>query len=230
VKVAPENRQKLTKQAIKHGLGIRQGMPMSPLLTNLALADFDREISNEKLEMVRYADDIVLFFHTKESAKAGDVKELLQRIQLTIPEIADGSKTVIVSRSEPLPLLGREIVYLGGFQHSFVARVATKQIDKIKARLCAEFSFDHRSKSGKNFQGAIVDLSKSISAYLGIYKDAHNYNQLKEELRGQARTIIVKLFKDLFGEQSLSSLTAEGREFLGIEILDALKPNPELDV
>jgi len=230
-KATPENRQKLVKQGIRYGLGIRQGMPLSPLLSNLALADFDRQISDNKIEMVRYADDLVLFFKSKKCAKAGQklVKELLDRIQLTIPEIADGSKTIIVSRSDSLSFLGREIVHLGS-ENAFVARVAAKQIDKIKVRLIEEFSFDHRSKLGKSFQDTIIDLSKSISAYLGIYKDAHNYKQFEAELRGQGRAIIVKIFKDLFGQQALSSLTPEGRKFLGLEILDAVEPNPELDV
>jgi group II intron reverse transcriptase/maturase len=231
VKVTSENRPKLTKQAIKPGLGIRQGMPLSPMLANLALADFDHQISDNKIEMVRYADDLVLFFASKDGAQAGQklVKDLLQHIQLSIPEIADGSKTMIVSRSDPLSFLGREIVHLGS-ENAFVARVATKQIEKIGNHLLDEFSFEHRSQLGKSFQDTIVDLSKSVSAYFGIYKDAYNYKQFEQELRGQARAIVVKIFKDLFGQQALSSLNAEGRKFLGIEILDSVEPNPELDV
>ena len=63
---------------------------MSPLLANLALADFDRKIQNSNIEMVRYADDLVLFFDTKELAERGQdlVKTLLREIELTIPEIA----------------------------------------------------------------------------------------------------------------------------------------------
>ncbi len=230
-KVTPENRQKLIKQGVKSGIGIRQGMPLSPLLANLALADFDRQISNRKIEMVRYADDLVLFFKNKDDAQAGQklIKELLQRIQLTIPEIADGSKTVIISRSDPLSFLGREILHLD-LENKFVARVATKQIDKIKGRLSDDYSFEHRLKLDKSFQDTIVDLSKSISSYLGIYKDAYNYIYFESELRGQARAIIVKIFKDLFGQQALSALTPDGQKFLGIEILDAVEPNPELDV
>lgn len=231
VKRTPQNRQRLEKQGIKLSRGIRQGMPLSPLLANLALADFDRQIRDNKIEMVRYADDLVLFFNSKEDAQNGQkiVKELLQQIQLTIPEISDGSKTEIVSRSDSLFFLGREIVYLGSAR-AFVARVSAKQIAKIKCRLSTEFSFDCKSKTGGNFQDTIVELSKSISAYLGIYKDAHNFRHFEEEIRGLSRAIISKIFEDIFGERSLSSLTTEGRKFLGIEILDSVKPNPELDV
>jgi RNA-directed DNA polymerase len=230
-KITPENRRKLENQSIRPGLGIRQGMPLSPMLANLALADFDRQIKRNKIEMVRYADDLILFFESKEEALRGQqlVKSLLQHMQLTIPEIADGSKTMIVARSDSLSFLGREIVYLGSTE-TFVARIASKQMEKIRDRLADEFSFESRTKTGKNFQETIVDLSKSVSAYLGIYKDAHNYKQFEDHLRGQARQIIVKIFQDLFGLEALSSLTAEGRKFLGIEVLDTVEANPELDV
>ncbi len=80
-------------------------------------------------------------------------------------------------------------------ENLFIARVANKQIEKIKSRLYDEFSFEKRSRAGKTFQDTIIDLLKSISSYLGIYKDAHNYQQFENELRGQARAIIVQLFK-----------------------------------
>jgi RNA-directed DNA polymerase len=230
VKVTKENRRDLSKQSVKPGIGVRQGMPLSPLLANLILADFDRQVSVRKIEMIRYADDIALFFENKGDAKNGEafVREELKRIQLTIPKIADGSKTEIVSSSNSLFFLGREIVRLGR-EGCFIARVPDKQIKKIKASLLEKFSFVQSSKSGKNFQDTIVDLSKSISAYLGIYKDAYNYDAFEGELRGHARAIIAKIFKDIFGEESLASLTDDSRKFLGLKGFDEVKPNPELD-
>jgi group II intron reverse transcriptase/maturase len=230
-KITPQNKQKFAKQGIKTGLGVRQGMPLSPLLANLVLVDFDRAIAKNKLEMVRYADDLVLFFHSKDDAISGQkiVAELLQTLQLTIPQIAVNSKTNILSHADPLIFLGREIVYLDSIG-TFVARVGNKQISKIKLRINSEFSFAERSKKGDNFQDTLVDLSKSIAAYLGIYKDAYNFKQFEADLRGQSRAVIVRLFEELFGQHALGSLSPAGRKFLGIEILDKVEPNPELDV
>jgi RNA-directed DNA polymerase len=230
-KITTENKNKFAKLEIRSGLGVRQGMPLSPLLANLTLSDFDRKIAESKIEMVRYADDLVLFFHSKSDAYLGQelVTKLLQELQLTIPKIADGSKTKIVSSSEPLDFLGREIVYLGSAK-SFVARVSKAQINKIMSRLSNDFSFVERSKKEKTFQDTIVDLSRSISAYLGIYKDAYNYKQFEGDLRGRSRAIIQRLFEELFGQQALNTLSPEGRKFLGIGILDTIEPNAELDV
>jgi RNA-directed DNA polymerase len=206
-------------------------MPLSPLLANLALADFDKQIERRKIEMVRYADDLVLFFRNKEDAQDGRkyLKLLLATFELSIPEIANGSKTKIISRSDPLEFLGREIVHVGAID-SFVVRVSQRQIDKIKNRLARDFSFGNRLKDESNLQDTIVDLSRSIAAYLGIYKDAYNYRSLEDELKGLRRSILTAIFMDLFGNECLQALSPEGMKFLGIELSSTIEPNLELDV
>jgi group II intron reverse transcriptase/maturase len=185
VKSTSKNADKLRKQGIIAGRGIRQGMPLSPLLANLAVADFDKAIAGRKIEMVRYADDLVLFFRNKEDAIDAPqyLKLLLDTFELSIPKIGPGSKTKIVSHSEPLEFLGREIVHLGR-THSFVARVSQRQIDKIKNNLTRDFSFESRLKDKSNLQDTIVNLSRSIAAYLGIYKNSYNYKDFENELKG----------------------------------------------
>jgi len=231
VKMTSENSERLRKQGLSAGVGIRQGMPLSPLLANLALVDFDKHVEDRRIGMVRYADDLVLFFRTREEAEEGRhyIKLLLATFELSIPEIENGSKTRIISRSDPLDFLGREIVFLGS-SNSFVARVGKRQIEKIRGRLTNEFSFKSRSADGRNLQDTIVDLSRSIAAYLGIYRDAFNYSQFETELKGVRRSIIAAIFQDLFGQETLQSLTPAGKEFLGIESFEAIEPNTELDV
>jgi retron-type reverse transcriptase len=87
-KITSKNKFNFAKQGMKRGLGVRQGMPLSPLLANLVLAEFDQQIADKKIEMVRYADDLVLFFNTKAEAEAGQelVAALLKELQLTIPK------------------------------------------------------------------------------------------------------------------------------------------------
>jgi hypothetical protein len=111
-----------------------------------------------------------------------------------------------------------------------VARISSKQIAKIKTKLSSEYSFAARLKNKKTFQETLVDLTRSISAYLGIYRDVHNYAQFSDELRGQSRAVLINLLEELFGREALASLSREGRKFLGLEVMDSVVPNPELDV
>ncbi len=52
------------------GMGIPTGAPISPLLANLFLDQFDEEMRQEGAFLVRYADDFVLLYRTKEEADA----------------------------------------------------------------------------------------------------------------------------------------------------------------
>lgn len=231
VKETPVLKIKLQKQGIKPGVGLRQGMPLSPILANLVLAKFDRAIQRSGIEMVRYADDILLFFHSKEAAKQGlnFIKAELGKIGLDIPELSDSSKTKITAPYQPVDFLGREIIYLKSAGR-YVAQVSTKQISKIKLQLEKDYTYDARRKEGSTFQETLVDLWKSVSSYFGIYKDAYNFHTLDSELRGVARKIIRGIFVDIFGEDVLASVTDDGRSFLGIGQLEIPEPVNDLEL
>ena len=206
-------------------------MPLSPLLANLALAGFDREVERRRIRMVRYADDLALFFRTKEEANEGRqfITLLLATYKLSIPEIAEGSKTKIISRSDPLNFRTRNCIsWLTGYLCSQSRHKAGREDQSPTAKRV----FIWRSLlRGKEFSGDDRRPFKNpIAAYLGIYKDAFNYPAFEAELRGLARLIVVKIFQDLFGQEALNSLSPEGRRFLGMGIWDGFEPNPELEV
>jgi group II intron reverse transcriptase/maturase len=88
--------------------GISQGSPLSPLLSNVALIDFDRQMTRAGHRLVRYADDFVVLGRSAaetESAKTLAVK-LLKSIQLTLhPE----KTRAIDSRQNSFTFLGFEL-------------------------------------------------------------------------------------------------------------------------
>ena len=136
VKLTVSNRSKIQKLGIEMGAGIRQGMPLSPILANLVLSEFDNRVEKRGMKMVRYADDIAVFFKTKHEAQEGHkfISDTLAGIRLTIPGLSDDSKTQLLGPSDPIDFLGREIVRVGTDNHA-VWRVAQKQIRKIVKRL-----------------------------------------------------------------------------------------------
>ena len=48
--------------------GVPQGGPLSPLLANIVLDDFDKELERRGHRFVRYADDFVVFVRSKRAA------------------------------------------------------------------------------------------------------------------------------------------------------------------
>ncbi len=53
------------------GLGIPQGNPLSPLLSNIYLSTFDRHIKKNGSQLVRYADDFIVIFKSIDEAQRG---------------------------------------------------------------------------------------------------------------------------------------------------------------
>jgi hypothetical protein len=221
IKLTRWNRSSIERHGVQMRVGVRQGMPLSPILANLVLSEFDNKIERYGLKMVRYADDIAIFFETKQKAKEGHklIKDMLASIDLTIPELIDNSKTQLLGPSDPIDFLGREIVRIGT-DNNVVSRIARKQINKIVRKLEDEYTLQSRMKADSSFQETIVEIWDSISAYLAVYKDAYNYVSLDSTLRATSSKIIGDIFLELFGERSLSNITTEGRRFLGMSHVD----------
>lgn len=189
-------------------------MPLSPLLANLVLSAFDNDVERVKIEMIRYADDILLFFETRKKADDGlkFVRDRLLRQGLTIPELGDQSKTRLIGPRAPIDFLGRQLVFLGTEQR-FVSQISRAHIAKIRAYLEDEYNFATRVNQGSDFQETVIDLSRSIAAYLGVYRDAHNFIALQSELRACTRRVMEGIYADVFGKSIFNNVTDQGRNF-----------------
>ena len=67
--------------------GVPQGGPLSPLLANIVLDDFDKELEQRGHRFVRYADDFLIFVRSKRSAvRVGRnvIRFLKRRLKLEI--------------------------------------------------------------------------------------------------------------------------------------------------
>ncbi len=84
--------------------GLPQGNPLSPLLSNLYLARFDRAMLLMGLRIVRYADDFVVLARegTSPEAVLARVREALGSMRLALRE----EKTVVVKPGQPISFLG----------------------------------------------------------------------------------------------------------------------------
>jgi len=67
-------------------VGVAQGSPLSPLFANVYLSSLDQLAIDSKLNMVRYADDLVVLTKTKEGASAAHntIEKHLKSLQLEV--------------------------------------------------------------------------------------------------------------------------------------------------
>jgi retron-type reverse transcriptase len=84
--------------------GVPQGSPISPLLANFFLEDFDRELEKSGRKLIRYADDFLVL--TKTEADAADALQLTARALADAHLALNQEKTRIVNFDTGFQFLG----------------------------------------------------------------------------------------------------------------------------
>ncbi|HMN95894.1 MAG TPA: CRISPR-associated endonuclease Cas1 [Phycisphaerales bacterium] len=84
--------------------GIPTGSPLSPLLANLFLDQFDEEIAKTGALLVRYADDFVLLYRTEPEAQRAHAAAAAAADSLALS--LNESKTRLVELGQPFEFLG----------------------------------------------------------------------------------------------------------------------------
>lgn len=84
--------------------GVPQGSPISPILANFYLEDFDRELEKSGRKLVRYADDFIILSQTPDEAQQAllQTETLLAQAHLTLNE----RKTHITDFEQGFQFLG----------------------------------------------------------------------------------------------------------------------------
>ena len=150
--------------------GIAQGSPLSPLLANVYLSGFDKDMFKAGYKMVRYADDFVILTKTKQEAKDAYyvARKLLKKLKLELYDLKDDipqelwqqdAKYSLARSCQHLEFLGLKFasgkVYPAGSAYKTIMKnvrgVAgsnsiglTKKLDGISSRIqgwCNSYSF-----------------------------------------------------------------------------------------
>lgn len=111
-------------------LGVPQGGPLSPLLSNIMLNELDKELELRGHRFVRYADDLVIFTKSKRSANrvlTSIVSFIEKKLQLKVNK--QKTKVAYISR---IKFLGYSFYMNRGKAR---LRVPPKSITKMKERI-----------------------------------------------------------------------------------------------
>lgn len=148
---------------VKTQEGSPQGGPLSPLLANIYLNKFDREMEGRGVVVIRYADDIVLLAKSERAAKrllesAG--KYLEGKLKLKVN--AQKSKVASVVAIRNFKFLG---FALGKGKKGYFIRAHRDSLRKAKARLRELTS---RSQ-GRNVRLVMHNVKVYIRGWLGYF-------------------------------------------------------------
>lgn len=172
--------------------GSPQGGPLSPLLANVYLNEFDWEYERRGVPVVRYADDIVLLCRSRRAAErllGSSIRYLEGKLKLKV----NGEKSHIarVNATKDFKFLG--FAYSKG-KDGMLIRVHPKALLKAKNKLCA---LTKRNR-GVNVRKVMEEVRHYMTGWLNYYAIASMKQRMKqwdEWLRHRIRAYIWKQWK-----------------------------------
>ena len=148
--------------------GTPQGLPLSPLLSNILLDDLDKELERRGHAFCRYADDCNIYVASKragERVMASVTGFLVERLKLTV-----NSAKSAVDRPWARTFLGFSMTH-----HKVPRlRVAPKSVDRFKGKLKDML----RRGRGRSVANTVKDLAPVVRGWIGYFVS-------REELAGR---------------------------------------------
>lgn len=143
--------------------GSPQGGPLSPLLANIYLNEFDQEMARRGVKMVRYADDIVVVTKSKRAAEhmLESCRKFLEgKLKLTMN--LQKSKVVSLFSIRNFKFLG---CCLGKNGRGIYIRVHRNSLQKAKQKLR---ELTNRSQ-GRNVSMVMAKVKEFIRGWIGYF-------------------------------------------------------------
>jgi RNA-directed DNA polymerase len=168
--------------------GTPQGGPLSPLLSNLVLDQFDRELERRGLRFARYADDSNIYVRSRragERVMASITRFITTKLKLTV-----NARKSAVARPWERKFLG----------FSFTAsRVPKRRIaPQVVLRFKAKVRELTRRTRGVSVQKMAAELSQYLRGWLGYFGHSQTpsvLQGLEEWTRRRLRSVIWKQWK-----------------------------------
>ncbi len=181
--------------------GTPQGGPLSPLLSNLLLDDFDKELEKRGLKFVRYADDSNIYVKSERAGNrvmAGVTHWLSRKLKLKV-----NAKKSAVAHPETRKFLGYS--YRRGRKVWCV--VSPESVKRFKMRI--------RELTGRNTGRSLEQLIQPLKRYLTGWKSYYKLNQwpsllcnLNGWIRRRLRSILWKQWRT--GRKRYKELRSRG--------------------
>jgi group II intron reverse transcriptase/maturase len=167
-------------------IGVPQGGPLSPLLSNIMLNELDKELDKRGHCYIRYADDLVILCRSKRSA---------ERTLRSITSFIEDKLLLKVNRDKTIAANVKDIKFLGYSFYIFKGegklRIHPKSIAKLKESLKLLTS---RSNGWGN-ENRKLKLRQFIMGWVNYFKLAQMNNLLKELDKWYRRRIRMLIWK-----------------------------------
>jgi RNA-directed DNA polymerase len=168
--------------------GTPQGGPLSPLLSNIVLDEFDRELERRGLRFARYADDSNIYVRSRRAGER--VMESLRRFVTTKLKLKVNETKSAVARPWERKFLG--FSFTAGQQPK--RRIAPKAVDRFKKRV-RELTRRTRGVSTERMAEELARYMRGWISYFGQCETPSVLESLGEWTRRRLRSAIWKQWK-----------------------------------
>ena len=174
-------------------MGVPQGGPLSPILSNVYLDKLDKELENRGLRFARYADDCNIFVKSERAADRV-IKSITQWLEkkLRLKVNLTKSKVVRPTKSEFLGFSFYKSSNKAGWRCRPAKNRMKRLKEKIKTVLC------RRKAIARPLEDTITKLNQIIIGWINYYRISDMKNFLKELgpwMRHKLRVVIMKMWK-----------------------------------
>lgn len=169
--------------------GTPQGGVISPLLANIYLDPLDWLMAGSGLEMVRYADDMVVLCRNREEASTAleKLREWMAKAGLTLHP--DKTRTV------DMGLADSHFDFLGyRFKRSRRGRLIRLVRPKSLRKLRESIKPRTRRNNGKSMEAVVADINRTLKGWYAYFKHVHpsELEEIDRWVRVRLRSILRK--------------------------------------
>jgi RNA-directed DNA polymerase len=168
--------------------GTPQGGPLSPLLSNVVLDEFDQELERRGLRFARYADDCNVYVRSRRAGER--VMESITRFITTKLKLKVNEQKSAVARPWQRKFLGFSFTNAGVPKR----RIAPKAVDRFKERVR---ELTQRTK-GVSTERMAEELSRYLRGWVGYFGKCETpsvLEGLEQWVRRRLRSAIWKQWK-----------------------------------
>lgn len=183
----------LTAGVMENGLvgpvdeGTPQGGPLSPLLSNLALDELDRELERRKHCFVRYADDCNIYVCSQragERVKRSITGFITRQLKLKVNEAKSAVARPVERKFLGFSFTGREVK----------RRIAAKALVRFKQKV-RELTGRTRGVSIERMTKELADYLRGWKGYFGFCETPSVLERLDQWIRHRLRSLIWKQWR-----------------------------------
>jgi RNA-directed DNA polymerase len=184
----------LTAGVLEDGLvspgdeGTPQGGPLSPLLSNVVLDEFDRELERRGLRFARYADDSNIYVRSRRAGER--VMASLKRFITTKLKLKVNEQKSTVARPWERKFLGFSFTNTGVPKR----RIAPKAVDRFQERV-RELTRRTRGVSTERMAAELTRYLRGWIGYFGKCETPSVLQSLEQWVRRRLRSAIWQQWK-----------------------------------